>query len=296
MNKKIILIDGNALMYKAFYASAFLMKKGQGFDSEGRPINALATFSTMILNLRERFDESNMLVAFDEKGLQTYRTKHEFYKAGRTRMPDELITQKPLILKFLELSGISQKSHPNLEADDIIGILSKKYSREGIEVDIVTSDKDLLQLVDNNVNVYISKTGVSDMEEYTINNFSEKFFGLNPSQVIDLKGVMGDASDNLAGIKGIGEKGAVKLLNEFGTLENIIEHKDSFSPSIKTKIEEGFEMGILCKEIATIITDYDLEIDFNSTLVKPPRWQELIAFFRYYSINGIANRLEKKWL
>lgn len=293
--KRALLIDGNALMYKAFYASYFLMEKGQGFDDHGRPINALRTFSMMILNLTEIFRDSNILVAFDEKGLQTYRTQHSFYKEGRSKMPEELIFQKPLITRVLELAGIEQISSPTLEADDIIGILAKRYASEGIEVDIVTSDKDLLQLVDNNINVHISKVGVSEMIEYTNDNFSDLFLGLKPSQVIDLKGIMGDSSDNLAGIKGIGEKGAIKLIHEYGTLENVIAHKYELSPGIAKKIEEGMELGLLCKSIATIMTEGDIDILFESLTVNTIDKFELISFLREYSIHSVANKLERLW-
>ncbi|NQX83401.1 MAG: 5'-3' exonuclease [Mycoplasmataceae bacterium] len=294
--KKALLIDGNALMYKAFYSSFFLMERGEGFDDKGRPINALRTFSIMILNLVERFNDSHVLVAFDEKGLETYRTKHSFYKAGRSKMPEELISQKPLIIKALDLSGVKHVSSPILEADDIIGTLSKKFSNNGIKVDIITSDKDFLQLVDMNINVHISKTGVSEMIEFTKDNFSNLFLGLNPNQIIDLKGIMGDSSDNLEGIKGIGEKGAVKLLSEYKNLESILENIKELTPVLQKKIQDGKKMGILCKSIATIIIDAKIDIEFETISFSPINREKLISFLREYSIHSVANRLEKKWL
>ncbi len=293
--ERVLLIDGNALMYKSYFASAFLLEKGEGFDQNGKPINALRTFSTMILNLTEMFPEHHLLVAFDEKGLQTYRTQHDFYKAGRSKMPEELIYQKPLIEQALDLAGIDRYSSPNYEADDIIGILAKKFAKEGKKVDIVTSDKDLLQLVDTNIDVYISKTGVSEMILHTEENFAELYHGLTPQQVIDMKGIMGDSSDNLPGIRGIGEKGAVKLLTEFGTFDNIVANRELLTPGLKNKIEEGEEMGRLCKSIATIITDGELQIDFEQLKVGPAARGDLIHFFKSNSIHGICNRLEKKW-
>ncbi len=292
---KVLLIDGNALMYKSFFASAFLLEKGEGLDGAGNPINAVRTFSTMILNLTEMFPEHHMLVAFDEHGVQTYRSKHDFYKAGREKTPSQLIYQKPLITEALDLAGIDWYSDVNFEADDIIGILSKDFSKDGYLVDIITSDKDLLQLVDKNVNVYISKTGVSEMEEYTIENFGEKYFGLTPDQVRDMKGIMGDSSDNLPGIRGIGEKGAVKLLQEYNCIENVIDSVENLTPAMKMKIIEGRDMGLLCKDIATIITEGDLGITFEQLKVGPASKNELLSFLRFNSIHGLANRLEKKW-
>lgn len=293
--KKVLLIDGNALMYKSYFASSFFLEQGQGLDDRGNPINALRTFSTMIYNLTEMFNEHHMLVAFDEKGVTTYRSEHDFYKAGRSKTPDELIYQKPLILESLDLAGIEHYASVNYEADDIIGILAKQFSNEDILVDVITSDKDLLQLVDKNVNVHISKTGVSEMIEYNNDNFADLYFGLTPDQVRDMKGIMGDSSDNLPGIKGIGEKGAVKLLLEYGDLDGVIKAADSFTPGLRNKVEEGKEIGVLCKHIATIITEGDLPIDYDQLRIGPADKQNLVNFLKYNSINGLANRLELKW-
>ncbi len=293
--KKVLLIDGNALMYKSFFASSFFLEQGQGLDAFGNPINALRTFSTMIYNLTDMFKEHHMLVAFDARGVNTYRSQYDFYKAGRSKTPQELIYQKPLIEEALDLAGIDRYSSVDYEADDIIGILAKKFANEDIIVDIITSDKDLLQLVDVNVNVHISKTGVSEMIEYNKSNFSDLYFGLTPEQVKDMKGIMGDSSDNLPGIKGIGEKGAVKLLLEHNSLEGVIEAVDSFTPAMKNKIIEGMETGILCKEIATIITEGELEIDFEQLKVGPADKVQLIGFLRNNSIHGLATKLEQKW-
>ncbi len=293
--EKVLLIDGNALMYKSFFASSFFLAQGQGLDRNGNPINALRTFSTMILNLTEMFPTHKMLVAFDAKDVSTYRNEHDFYKAGRAKTPDELNYQRPLIFQALELANIEMYSSVEYEADDIIGILSKKFSSENILVDIITTDKDLLQLVDDNVNVHISKTGVSEMLEYNVNNFEELYYGLKPNQVQDIKGIMGDSSDNLPGIRGIGEKGAVKLLLEYNTLENVIDNVDELTPSLKNKIIEGCEMGKLCKKIATIITDGELNIELDQLTVGPVNRIDLINFLKANSVNQLAYRLEKKW-
>ncbi len=291
----VLLIDGNALMYKSFFASSFLLEKGEGKDGAGNPINALRTFSTMILNLVEMFPNHNMLVAFDEYGVQTYRTQHDFYKAGRSKTPEELIYQIPLIREALDLAGIDWYASKEFEADDIIGILANRFAKGGHNVDIITTDKDLLQLVDVNVNVHISKTGVSEMIEHNVENFPSLYYGLTPTQVKDMKGIMGDSSDNLIGIKGIGEKGAVKLLEQYGCIEKVIESVGDFTPAVQNKINEGKEMGLLCKKIATIITEGDLDIQIEQLRVGPASREELLRFLKFNSIFGLANRLEKKW-
>gem|GEM_PF-1782255 len=282
--KKTLLIDGNALMYKAFYASSIFLQRGAGFDDAGNPVNALRTFAMMMLKLRQKFDSKYVLVAFDQKDLKTYRTEHDFYKDKRKPMPQELIYQIPLIMEFLQLFGFKSFSHPELEADDIIGILSNHHAKEGYQVNIVTSDKDLLQLVKENVTVYLSKTGVSDMVEYNNDNFCALCHGLSPSQIKDLKGIMGDSSDNLKGIKGIGEKGAITLLNKYGTLEEVIKNKDDLSNALRMKISDGSEHGLLCKNIATIITEKDLSLTDDDICLQSINKNELVYFLKRNSV------------
>ena len=294
--KKALLIDGNAILYKAYYASSYLLEKGEGLDSDGNAINALRTFAMMMMKIREMWNDSHILVVFDAKGTQTYRTEHSFYKANRLKTPEELNRQRPLVREFLELYGIEWTEDARFEADDIIGILSKRYSKIGIQVDIITSDKDLLQLVKENVRVFISKTGVSKMIENNVDNFSNLNLGLQPYQIVDLKGLMGDSSDNLPGIRGIGEKGAIKLLSEFGSLEKIILNKDTLSTSFIKKIEEGKEMGILCKKIAKIMDDGDFIIPFETTSINKVDMFELVRFLNINSIHSLAERIKEKWL
>lgn len=302
-NKKSLLIDGNALMYKAFHASYFAWLKEQERNealaqSQGREYirpeanNAIRTFTMMMLSLKRKFAEHNVLVAFDAKGVETYRTEFDYYKAGRSKTPDDLYIQKPSILRVLDLIGFEHVEDRRLEADDIIGILSNKYSSDGIKVDIVTGDKDLLQLVNAKVSVHISKKGVSEMIEYNSNNFSDLMNGLSPEQIKDLKGIMGDTSDNLAGIKGIGEKGALKLLNEYNTLENVYENRFELSESMCQKVEDGYEHGLECKSIATIITDHSFEMTFEQTSVNTFEKFELAGFLRSKNIFKLAEDIE----
>lgn len=303
MKKWSLLIDGNSLMYKAFHASYFSWLKEQeakekeaemhGLDYvKPEANNAIRIFTMMMISLRKKFNNHNVLVAFDAKGVNTYRTKFDYYKAGRAKTPDDLYVQKPSILKVLNLLGFKHVEDKSLEADDIIGILSNRYSNKGINVDIVTGDKDLLQLVNSNVNVHISKKGVSEMTEYNNENFKELTNGLSPEQIKDLKGIMGDSSDNLSGIKGIGEKGALKLLNEYDTLEEVYENRTEFSASICKKIEEGYEHGLECKTIATIITDHSFELSYEETLVNNLNNRELANFLRSKNIFRLAEDIE----
>ncbi len=294
--KKALLIDGNAILYKSYYASSFLLDKGQGLDENGNAINALRTFAMIMIKVREIWSDYNVLVAFDAKDTNTYRTKHSFYKANRSKAPEELNRQRPLIKEFLELFGFKWTEDNRFEADDIIGILSKQYSKNDIKVDILTADKDLLQLVNENVRVFISKTGVSEMVEHNNDNFRELNDGLTPNQIKDLKGIMGDSSDNLPGIKGIGSKGAIKLLMEYGNLEEIIANRYRLSESMSRKIEQSENMAILCKEIATIMEEGDILIPFDSISTLNVEVMKLVRFLNLNSIYKVADRIKEKWL
>lgn len=304
MSKKALLVDGNSIMYKAFHASFFSWKKEQeskekeaeirGVEFEWpEPNNAIRTFTMMMISLKRQFKDNHILVAFDHKDAKTYRCEYDYYKAGRSKTPDELNIQRSSIFKVLEYLGFEYTENKELEADDIIGILAKKYSNEGIRVNVITGDKDLLQLVDNNVHVYISKKGVSEMIEYNLDNFEELTHGLSPNQIIDLKGIMGDNSDNLPGIRGIGEKGALKLLTEYNNLENIFEHRNELTDSLCSKIEQGYDEGKESKLLATIITDKNLSIEFEQITVNSLESIELSGFLRSKNIFKLADDVEK---
>lgn len=295
MKKKVLLVDGNALYFKAFWGSYIRIKDGAGPRlADGTPVNALATFAFMVMNLKERFSSEKILIAFDERGGHTHRHQYDFYKAGRKEQPQELYSQIPLVKEFLDHYGVKWHSKKELEADDIIGILSRVSVVNGYEVDIITTDKDLLQLVDHEVRVHISKSGVTDMELYSMENFREKFFNLEPRHIVEFKGVAGDSSDNLAGIKGIGEKTAVKLILEHDSMECIIDNMDSYTPGLKSKIQEGKDMGLLCRELAKILTEGDVQITLDELDVQRPDFESLERFFAEMPINNVPNKLRKE--
>ena len=208
----LVLIDGNSLMYRAYYATAYsgnLMKTSQGIFT-----NALYGFVNMMNKVMDDYHHTHMLVAFDA-GKTTFR--HEFletYKDGRKPMPDEMRSQINLIKKYLDLLGVKRLELPTYEADDIIGTLARLGEKADFEkIHIITGDKDLLQMADEKTTVHITRKGVTDIESFTPEAVFEKY-ELSPSQIVDLKGLMGDPSDNLPGIPGVGEKTAIKLLKE----------------------------------------------------------------------------------
>ena len=217
-NMKIILVDGNSLMFRSYYATAYtgnLMKNSKGLFT-----NAIFGFCNMLTKLKEE-EHDYIFVAFDA-GKHTFRHQaYKDYKGGRKAMPEEFKVQIPYIKKYLDILNIKHVEMDEFEADDLIASVSELATKANFdEIKVVSGDKDLLQLVRNNVHVTLTKKGITDLDDYTKENFYEKM-GFKPSQVPDYKGLVGDSSDNLPGIKGIGEKTALKLLSEYNTLENI---------------------------------------------------------------------------
>ncbi len=293
-NKKILLIDGNSLFFKSFYGTYFRLKQGYERGKNNEPVNALRLFSIMIINLKQKYENHEIAIAFDEQGANTHRHQYDFYKAKRAKQPDELYEQISMVKEFLDLYGIKWVSDKQYEADDLIGMITEKAKNNDYKVEIVTSDKDLLQLVDLNVNVNISKTGVSDIEVFNNNNFYDKFHNLSPQQIPDFKGIAGDTSDNLKGINGIGEKGAIELLKKYYSLEGVIDNAHELSLSLQKKIHEGKEEGYLSKELAKIIVDGDFEINFEDYIVREIEKKELFDFLKEKNLFNVIKKIESE--
>ena len=264
---------------------------GSNSTADGVPVNAIRTFVMMIMNLRRNFPSDKMLIAFDERGGHTHRHQHDFYKAGRSKQPDELHQQMPFVREFLTHYGIPHHSEKEYEADDIIGILAKRAKNDGFAVDIVTTDKDLLQLVDHDVDVYISIKGVTEMVKHTMSNFADLNYGLRPMQITDYKGIAGDTSDNLVGVKGIGDKGAIKLILEYDSLEEIMDNLDSLPLGIKSKLEEHREIAKLCKSLATILTEGNIDVELEKIDMRNPNWDMLEAFLNEMPMKSVKESL-----
>ena len=285
--KKIILIDGNSLMFRSFYATAYtgnLMQNKQGLYT-----NALFGFCNMLSKvLEEKYDA--IFVAFDA-GKATFRhQQYADYKGGRKPMPEEFKIQIPYIKKYLDLLNIKRFETLDYEADDLIASVAT-LARDSYEVKIITGDKDLLQLVGGNVKVYITRKGVGELEEFNEVNFKEKM-GINPLQLTDYKGLIGDSSDNLSGIKGIGPKSACALLEKYGTLENIIEHADELKGKQVELIKEGAEVGLTCKKLATLVRDINLEFDLSDLEKKDYNVSNLISFYEEVEFNSFIKKIK----
>lgn len=282
---KIILLDGNSLSYRAFYAMPALKNK------KGLYTNSVYGFTLMLERILEDTKPKYALVAFD-KGKETFRHKsYEAYKGTRDKTPTELVEQFGYVRELIESYGIKYEEHFDYEADDIIGTYAKIAEKAGLEVIIVSGDKDLTQLASDNITVYYTKRGVTEIDYYTPEFINEKY-GLTPQQIIDMKGLMGDKSDNIPGIPGVGEKTAIKLLTEYETVENVLENIDNISgKKLKERLTEGKEDAILSKKLATIFTDVPVDNKIEDLTFKENREKkkelfeklEFISFLRKLS-------------
>ncbi|WP_342275265.1 DNA polymerase I [Spiroplasma endosymbiont of Cantharis lateralis] len=289
MKNKFLLVDGNALIFRAFYSSygrATLTTKS------GIPTNAVYSFINMLMNIIEKNNYFCVKVAFD-KGKKTFRhDKLKDYKAGRAKTPSELVLQFPIVREFLTNANIEWFEVDNFEADDIIGSISKTLeSNIDAETHILTSDQDMYQLISDKTFVLSPQIGTSELVVYNREKLFEKW-GVTPEQVIDYKGLRGDSSDNIKGVAGIGEKTAKDLLQEFNTLENIYNNLEKIKGAKQLKLISGKEDAFLSKEIATIYKDMEFNnIDFSKTEIN---FTALKDFFVKYEMNSLLKKYSSK--
>lgn len=256
--EKIILVDGNNLLFRSYYATAYtgnFMKNSKGF-----PTNALFGFTNMMNKIIEEEKPTYIMVAFD-KGKTFRHNKYDFYKQGRIETPNELKLQFPKAKELLNAMGIKYYEIDNYEADDIIGTFAEYCNKDPNFIGtIISSDKDLLQLISNDIDIKLLKQ--KDYLRYNEDIFSKEY-GIKPINIIDLKALMGDASDNIPGVKGIGEKTALKLLQEYKTLDGIYEHIDEIKGKTKEKLEQDKDNAYMSYEIATIYKEVPIDINID---------------------------------
>lgn len=281
-----MLIDGNSIAYRAFFALPLL------HNDKGIHTNAIYGFALMLTKILEEEKPSHILVAFDA-GKTTFRHQtYKEYKGGRQKTPPELSEQFPFIRELLNAYGIATYELENYEADDIIGTLAKNAEEEGFDIRIVTGDRDLTQLASEKTTVYVTKKGVTDIEKYTPEHIKEKY-GLTVEQIIDMKGLMGDASDNIPGVPGIGEKTAIKLLKEFHTIENLLESIDQVSGK---KLQENLytykEQALMSKQLATIERNAPIEITLEDVYYNGEDKEKVIALFKELGFQSFLEKME----
>ncbi len=283
--KKLVLIDGNSIAYRAFFALPLLN------NDKGIHTNAVYGFTMMLMKILEEEKPTHILVAFDA-GKTTFRhTTFEEYKGGRQKTPPELSEQFPFIRELLDAYGISRYELENYEADDIIGTLSLTAEKEGFEVKVISGDKDLTQLSSQNTTVGITRKGITDIEEYTPEHVAEKY-GLTPGQIIDMKGLMGDTSDNIPGVPGVGEKTAIKLLKEFSTLEKLLNSINQVTGNkLKEKLEEFKDQAIMSKKLATIEREAPVEVNLEQISYEGFIREKLSALFKELGFHSLLDKL-----
>jgi DNA polymerase-1 len=287
--KKIIMVDGNNLVFRSYYATAYsgnFMKNSKGF-----PTNALLGFVNMINKIIVEEKPMYMIVAFD-KGKTFRHEKYDFYKGGRSETPDELKVQFPKAKELLEAMGIKYYEIDNYEADDIIGTFAKYCDLDDdYDGTIISSDKDLLQLISDHVDIKLLKQ--KDYIRYNLESF-RKDYGIEPINIIDLKALMGDASDNIPGVKGIGEKTALKLLQEYRTLDGVYQNTDKCTPSVKKKLESDKDNAYMSYEIATIYRDVPMEINISDIKYLGPNNAKLNALYEEFEFYSLLRKNKNK--
>ncbi|ASS74525.1 DNA polymerase I [Tumebacillus algifaecis] len=283
--KKLVLIDGNSITYRAFFALPPLS------NSKGQYTNAAYGFTTMLLKLLQDEQPTHLMVAFD-KGKATVRQQiYAEYKGTREKTPGELREQFPIVREILDSFGIPYVEVEGHEADDIIGTITQEAEQIGYDSLVVTGDKDLLQLVSDRVTTMLTRKGISETEKYTEKEIQERY-GLTPLQIIDLKGLMGDTSDNIPGIPGVGEKTALKLLAQYPTVEEVLAHVDEApGKKLQEKLREHADSARLSKQLATINRAVPLDIDFESYRFESYDAGKVREIFKALEFKSLLDRL-----
>lgn len=255
--EKLLILDGHSLMNRAFYALPPLT------NSEGLHTNAIYGFTNMLLKIKEEIEPDYIVTTFDRKAPTFRHKEYTEYKAGRKKMPQELHEQFEPLKELLRMMSISIFEIDGFEADDLIGTLSKFAEDKGMEVFILTGDRDALQLASDNTKVIITKKGITEKDIFDKNKMIE-VYGVTPTEFIDVKGLMGDPSDNIPGVPGVGEKTAYKLIKEYGSIENVLDNIENITgKKLKENLIENREIAIFSKKLATIIRDVPIEIDLE---------------------------------
>ncbi|QHI73676.1 DNA polymerase I [Aminipila terrae] len=287
MEKRIIIIDGNSLINRAYYAMQRPMITKEGLYTQG-----VYGFLNMLTKIKNDYEPAYIVVTFDKKAPTFRHLEYQEYKAGRKKMPPELAMQLPLLKEVLEAMNIKIIELEGYEADDLIGTIARVAEEQLLEPLIITGDKDALQLATDKTKILITKKGISEFEIYDKDALIDKY-GFTPTQFIDFKGLMGDQSDNIPGIPGVGEKTAQKLILEFGSVEALISSIDFMAKGkLREKIEENAQLAIMSKRLATINTHVPIDIDFSEYLMEEPDYESLVSIYVKLEFNSLLKRLK----
>ena len=287
---KLFLLDAYALIYRAYYA----LIRNPRINSKGMNTSAIMGFVNTLNEVLTKENPTHIAVAFDPSGPTFRHEEYPEYKAQREQCPEDIKNSVPIIKKILNAWNITILEEKGYEADDVIGTVALKAGEDGYETYMLTPDKDYCQLVRENVYMYRPRFGNSGYDVMGPEEIKQKYDLTTPLQVIDLLGLMGDASDNIPGCPGVGEKTAIKLIKEYGSIENLIASTDSLKGAMKKKVEENKDKIVFSKYLATIKTDVPMTIDFDNLRVKAPNEEELRKLFDELEFKTLTDRILKK--
>ncbi|WP_278589509.1 DNA polymerase, partial [Limosilactobacillus pontis] len=290
MTKQLLLIDGNSIVFRAFFAMHSQIDKFTNKD--GLHTAAIYGFKLMLDHVLDSFHPDAALVAFDA-GKVTFRTKmYSDYKGGRNKTPEELTEQLPYVRQLVKASGLHSYELPDYEADDIIGTLAKEADDAGYTTLIVTGDRDLTQLASDHTTVAVTHKGVTETEHYTPAHVEEKL-GITPTQIIDMKALMGDSSDNYPGVTKIGEKTALRLVKQFGSVEGLYDHIDELKKSkMKEHLVEEEDIARECKTLATILRDAPIKVGLKDLTYQGEQTEELVDFYQQMGFKSFLQKMD----
>lgn len=282
---KLVAIDGNSLLYRAFFAMKHLS------TTEGQPTNAVYGFTMMLLRLLQEEKPDSIIVAFDAPAKTFRHAEYDGYKAQRKPAPDELRSQAPIARQMVEAFRIPMVEVPGFEADDIVGTVARQACEQGYETLIVTGDLDALQLVNDCVKVMTTVKGVTDTFIYDIQAVIDRF-GIRPDQMVDFKALKGDPSDNIPGVPGVGDKTAATLVKRFGSVESLLEHLDEIEqPKLRATLEQSVEQARMSKRLAQIVTDVPFQYSLDDLKTREPDYDKLRELFRSLEFRTLLRRL-----
>lgn len=288
MSKRLMLIDGSSLIFRAFFALPNLT------NNDGVMTNGVYGFLTMYQNAFDKYQPDSVLVAFDRSGKTFRHEEFKDYKATRDKMPNELSYQFGILKDILDSMGVAYTDLDGFEADDIVGTYAKMGQDEGYEVVIITGDRDYLQLVDENITVYLTKKGISDMVSYDVAVINEEY-GLSPKQLIDVKGLEGDKSDNIPGVDGIGPKKAVDFISKYGSIEGLYNHIDEVSgKKTRQNLIDSEAIAYLSKKIGTIVDTAPVKLQLEELVLREVDYKALKEKFAKYNFNKFLEKIDQE--
>lgn len=286
--KRLAVIDGKSVFYRGYYAMPSLALP------DGTPTGGVYGFASIAIELIKKLEPDYVAVAWDKPktNIRKRREIYPEYKAGRKPAPADFYAQVPILHELLDAFGWPFYELDDYEADDILGAFAEQATAKGIETYLLTSDLDALQLISPTTKVYAIKNGLSNLEEFDVAAFEAKY-GLDVEQFLDLKSLKGDSSDNLPGVPGIGEKGAIQLLQEFKTLDGVYENLDNIKPSLAAKLEKGKKLAYMSKEVGKIWTDAPIELDWDVASVEDTDLAKVAAILKRLQFTSLEKRLPK---